>query len=131
LGTPPAFVLSQDQTLQKKVDWLALRFVQFSRNELTSLYQLPRGTQLPRRITVTFLLYYTCLVDVKFFNHELIITKNHVEQPSKFNYIKKVFALSRTNFLLQLSLLKAFIHFYLTSFSFIEATLYILLLHRI
>ncbi|MED3717237.1 hypothetical protein P4518_07505, partial [Geobacillus thermodenitrificans] len=24
---------SQDQTLQKKVDWLALRFVQFSRNE--------------------------------------------------------------------------------------------------
>jgi hypothetical protein len=34
LGTPPAFVLSQDQTLQKKVDWLALRFVQFSRNEI-------------------------------------------------------------------------------------------------
>ncbi|OQP09683.1 hypothetical protein B1691_09030, partial [Geobacillus sp. 47C-IIb] len=32
--TPPAFVLSQDQTLQKKVDWLALRFVQFSRNEI-------------------------------------------------------------------------------------------------
>ncbi|WP_327054570.1 hypothetical protein, partial [Geobacillus thermodenitrificans] len=38
-GTPPAFVLSQDQTLQKKVDWLALRFVQFSRNEI-SRYKL-------------------------------------------------------------------------------------------
>ncbi|MED3734260.1 hypothetical protein, partial [Geobacillus stearothermophilus] len=44
LGTPPAFVLSQDQTLQRKLIgfcfgpcgpplFVALRFVQFSRND--------------------------------------------------------------------------------------------------
>ncbi|MED0664684.1 hypothetical protein CYL15_17750 [Geobacillus thermodenitrificans] len=49
LGTPPAFVLSQDQTLQKKVDWLVLQLQHQSTVSLSFSYCLASAAIGSRR----------------------------------------------------------------------------------